>query len=71
MQVLDLIEATEGDGYAISGDSIHGNSSSLGDACSRPRWLLNDISLNSSSNVPFDDKTSSGLGHRFENLISY
>jgi hypothetical protein len=36
MQALDLTEAAEGDGYAISRGSILGDSSSSDDACSSP-----------------------------------
>jgi hypothetical protein len=44
MQAIVLIEATERNGYAISGGSIHRDSSSEDDACSRPRWMENDRS---------------------------
>jgi hypothetical protein len=48
----------------------HGDSSSLDDACSRPRWVVNDLSSETSFSVPFDTPTSSGSGNGFENLIS-
>jgi hypothetical protein len=69
MHALDLSEAPKRDGYAIFGGSIHGDSSSSDDACSRPRWMINNGSLDSSSSVPFDTLTSIGSANGFENLI--
>jgi hypothetical protein len=66
MQALDLIEVAEGDEYAISGGSIHRDSSSSNDIHSRPRWVVSNRSLDSSSNVPFDTPTSSGLSNGFK-----
>jgi hypothetical protein len=48
--------------------SIHGDSSSLDNACSRPRWVMNNGSLDSSSGVPFDTPISSESSNVFENL---
>jgi hypothetical protein len=70
MQAIDLTEVAEGNRYAISRGSMHGDSLSLDDACSRRRWVVNDISSDSSSSVPCDDKTSSGLSNGFKNLLS-
>jgi hypothetical protein len=69
-QILDLTEAAKGDGYAISGGSIHGDSSSSNDVRSRPRWVVSDRSSDSSSSVPFDIPTSSRLSNGFNNLLS-
>jgi hypothetical protein len=39
------------------------------DACSKPRWVVNDVSLDTSLSMPFDTPTSSRLGNGFESLI--
>jgi hypothetical protein len=38
MQALDMAEASEGDGYAISGALFYDDSSSSDDARLNPRW---------------------------------
>jgi hypothetical protein len=68
MQALDLTKAVEEAGYAMSRGSIYGNLSSSDDARSRPRWVLNDISSNSST-VPSNDESSNRSGNGFENLF--
>ena len=39
------------------------------DACSRKRWIINNINFDTSSSMPFDTMTSSRSGNGFENLI--
>jgi hypothetical protein len=70
MQAMDFIEAAEGDGYAISGGSFHGDSSSSDDGRSAPRWEFNNISSNSSNCPRYDEETSSGSGNGFKNLVA-
>ena len=39
------------------------------DTCFRPRWMMNNVSSNTSSSMPFDTPTSSALANELENLI--
>jgi hypothetical protein len=70
MQALDLIEATKGDGYAISRRSFHGDSSLFDDGRSTPRLEFNNIRSSSSDCAPCNEETSSGSGNGFENLVA-
>jgi hypothetical protein len=56
IQALNLTKAVERNGYAISGGSIHEDSSSSDDVQSKNRWLLNNINLDSST-MPCDDES--------------
>jgi hypothetical protein len=67
---MDFIEAEEGDGYAISGGSFNGDSSSSDDGRSSPRWKFNNISSSSSDHPRYDEGTSNGSGNGFENLVA-
>jgi hypothetical protein len=41
----------------------------FGDACSKPKWVVNNVTLDTSLSMPSDTLTSSGSDNGFENLI--